>query len=61
MLLAASQMSHSAQGICYLIALVVFIVAAVIAWLNKAVWATFIAVGLSLFALVLTWNQLALA
>jgi len=58
-MVAASQMSHSAQGICYLIALVAFIVAAVIAYLNKAVWATFVAVGLVMFALVLMWNQFA--
>lgn len=59
MLLAAQQMSHSAQGICFLVALVAFIVGAVIAWLNKAVWATFIAIGLAFYVLVFMWNAFA--
>lgn len=54
-------MSHNAQFIVYLIAFILFVVAAVIAYLAKALWATFVATGLALFALVLFWNQLALS
>jgi hypothetical protein len=60
-MLAAHEMSHNAQFIIYGIAFILFVVAAVIAWMAKAVWATFVASGLALFALVMFWNQLALS
>jgi hypothetical protein len=60
-MLAAHEMSHNAQFVIYLIAFILFVVAAVVAWLAKAVWATFVAAGLACFAFVLFWNQLALS
>jgi hypothetical protein len=52
-------MSHGAQAICWFVALVLFIVAAILAWVPKQWWATFIAAGLAAGALVFFWNALA--
>jgi len=54
-------MSHGAQFVFYLIAFIAFVVAAVLAWLTKAVWATLIAAGAALVMFVAMWNQLALS
>jgi len=61
-MLAVSQMSHSAQGVIYLIAFILFIVAAIFAWVpSKLIWASFVATGFALFAFVLMWNNFALS
>lgn len=61
-ILATSAPSHGAQGVLFLIALVLFVIAAIVAWavppiLHKAIAAAF--VGLAVCALVWTWVQLA--
>jgi len=60
-MIAASIMSHGAQFVFYLLAFIAFVVAAVLAWLTKAVWATLIAAGAALVMFVAMWNQLALS
>lgn len=61
-LLAAAQMSHSAQFVIYLIAFILLVIAAILAWVpSKLVWATFVSSALALCVLVLMWNQLALS
>src|SRR5215831_4709575 len=59
--IASQLMSHGAQFVFYLIAFIAFVVAAVLAWLTKAVWATLIAAGAALVMFVAMWNQLALS
>jgi hypothetical protein len=56
---AASSFSVSgAHGVLILIALILFAVAAVVAWViaPRAVWATFVAAGLALLALAMLWT-----
>lgn len=60
-MLALGHMSYGAQALFFGIALVAFIVAAVFAWVAKAVWAMFVGIGLACFAFVMFWNALALA
>jgi hypothetical protein len=47
-------MSGTVAAICYFIAFIMFIVAAVISW-PVARWPTFIAVGLAFWVFVLLW------
>ena len=58
-MLAASQMSETAQAIFFLIALVSFLVAAVMSYMTKAMWASAIAGGLALWMFVLMYNAFA--
>lgn len=60
-MLAAHMMSHGAQAICYFIALLAAVIAAIVAWViaPRMIWATAIAVVLVMFSLVAFWNQLA--
>jgi hypothetical protein len=62
-MLAVHAMSAGTEAVLYFIALVAFVVAAIFAWVTapRAIWATFVASGLALFALVLFWNSAALA
>jgi hypothetical protein len=60
--LAVHAMSGGAQAVCYFIALVAFVVAAVLAWISgRIAYATLIAVGLALWTLIAFWNALALS
>lgn len=61
MVLAVSRMSEGTQFVIYLVAFIAFVVAAVYAWVvqPRAVWATFVAVGLALWTLIAFWNALA--
>jgi hypothetical protein len=54
-------MSEGTQFVIYLVAFIAFVVAAVYAWVvqPRAVWATFVAVGLALWTLIAFWNALA--
>lgn len=63
MLLAVHAMSGGAQAVCYFVALVAFVVAAIFAWVvqPRAIWATLVAVGLSLWTLVAFVNALAIS
>jgi hypothetical protein len=60
-ILATSPPSHNAQGLLYVLALVLFAIGAIIAWatplLNRAV--AFVAVGLAVVAIVALWVQFA--
>jgi hypothetical protein len=55
--LASGLTVSGAHGVFILIALILFAVAAVIAWViePRAVWATFVAAGLALFMLSQLW------
>ncbi len=60
-MLAASVMSAGTQAVFFLIALLAFLVAAVVAYLGKAVYAIGIAIGLALWMFVLMYNAFALS
>lgn len=62
-MLAVHAMSGGTEAVLYFVALVAFIVAAFVAWFlaPRAIWATLIAVGLTMFSLVLFWNALAVS
>lgn len=62
-MLAVHAMSSGAQALFYFVALVAFIVAAIWAWVvqPRAVWATLVAVGLTMWTVVAFWNALALS
>jgi hypothetical protein len=59
MTLAISTMDPTVQGILFLIAVVLFVVAAVLA--RPAIWACLVAAGLAFFAFVFCWNAFALS
>lgn len=59
MILAISTMSNTVQGIMFLVAVVLFVVAAVLA--RPAIWACLVAAGLAFFAFVFMWNAFALS
>jgi hypothetical protein len=50
-------MDPTLQGIFFLVAVVVFVVAAVLA--RPAIWACLVAAGLAFFAFVFMWNAFA--
>jgi hypothetical protein len=56
--LAASFTVSGAHGVLILLAFLLFLVAAVVAWViaPRAVWATFVAAGLALFMLAQLWH-----
>jgi hypothetical protein len=56
--LAASFTVSGAHGVLILIAFLLFLIAAVVAWViaPRAVWATFVAAGLALWALAQLWT-----
>jgi hypothetical protein len=56
--LASGLQVSGAHGVLILIALILFIVAAIIAWViaPRAVYATFVAAGLALYMLALLWT-----
>lgn len=58
MTLASSFSVSGAHGALCLIALILFAVAAVVAWVvaPKAIWATFVAAGLAIFMLAQLWT-----
>jgi hypothetical protein len=60
-LLATSAPSHGAQGFLFIVAVILFVIAAIVAWftplLGRAV--SFAAAGLAVATLVLAWVQLA--
>jgi hypothetical protein len=58
-MLATHAMSEGSQAIFYLAAFILFVVAAVLAYMGKLVYATCIAAGLALFVFVFFWNALA--
>lgn len=62
-MIAVHAMSAGAQAVFYFIAFVAFLVAAIVAWViaPRLVWATLIAVGLTMMAFVLFYNALALS
>ncbi len=60
-MLATSVMSYGTQAVFFLIALVLFLVAGVAAYMAKAVWASAVAVGLALWMFVLMYNSFALS
>lgn len=57
MILAISQMDPTVQGILFLVAVVLFVVAAVFA--RPAVWACLVAAGLAFAFFVFCWNAFA--
>lgn len=58
-MLAVSAMDPTVQGIFFLVAVIVFIIAAIIA--RPAFWACLVAVGLAFFSFVFMWNAFAAA
>jgi len=62
-MLAVHAMSGGAQAVIYFVALVVFVVAAIYAWLvtPRSIWSTLVAVGLTCWTLIAFWNALALS
>lgn len=56
-LLALSQMDPTMQGILFLVAVVLFVIAAVLA--RPAVWACLVAGGLAFACFVFMWNAFA--
>lgn len=62
-MIAVHAMSAGAQAVLYFIAFVAFLVAAIVAWVvqPRLIWATCVAVGLTLMAFVLFYNALALS
>lgn len=58
-ILAISTMDPTVQGILYLVAVVLFVVAAVVA--RPTVWACLVAAGLAFVASVFMWNAFALS
>ena len=56
--LASGLAVNGAHGVLILIALIAFIVAAIVAWViaPRAVYATFVAAGLALYMLALLWT-----
>lgn len=60
-MVAVHTMSHGAEAVVYFVAFVAFLVAAIVAWVvqPRLIWATCVAVGLTLMAFVLFWNALA--
>ena len=58
-MLAVSAMDPTVQGIFFLVAVVLFVVAAVLA--RPAVWACLVAAGLAFACFVFMWNAFALA
>lgn len=58
-MLALSAMDPTLQGIFFLIAVVVFVIAAVLA--RPAIWACLVAAGLAFFSFVFMWNAFAAA
>lgn len=62
-MLAVAALSGGAQFAVYLAAFILFVVAAVVAWVQAPhlVWATCVAAGLALATFVLMWNALALS
>jgi hypothetical protein len=59
MILALSSMDPTVQGIFFLVAVVLFVVAAIFA--RPAIWACLVAAGLAFFAFVFMWNAFAAA
>lgn len=59
MILALSAMDPTVQGIFFLVAVVLFVIAAVIA--RPAFWACLVAAGLAFFSFVFMWNAFAAA
>jgi hypothetical protein len=59
MMLAISSMDPTVQGIFFLIAVVLFVIAAVLA--RPAFWACLVAAGLAFATFVFCWNAFALA
>ncbi len=57
MLLALSQMDPTVQGILFLVAVVLFVIAAVLA--RPAAWACLVAAGLAFATFVFMWNAFA--
>lgn len=58
---AVSVMHAGSQALCFGIALVAFIVAAIVSVRDKGFWAACISVGLAAWVFVLFWNALALS
>ncbi len=58
MFLASGFAVHGAHGVLILVSLILFIIAAVIAWViaPRAVYATFVAAGLAIYMLALLWT-----
>lgn len=60
-MLALAQMSGGAAAVCFFVAFVCFIVAAVLAWPGVPRWSFFIATGLAFWVFVLLWAAIARA
>ena len=60
-MLALAHMSYGAQALFYGIALVAFVISAVLGYMTKAMWALFVALGLVCWTFIAFWNALALA
>lgn len=54
-------MDNTAAGISFLVAIILFLVAAFLAWGAKAVWATLVAVGLAAAVLPFCWDRFSLS
>jgi hypothetical protein len=56
--LASGLAVNGAHGVFILIAMILFIVAAIVAWVlaPRAVYATFVAAGLAIYMLALLWT-----
>jgi hypothetical protein len=60
-MLATSLMSQGTQCVFLLVALLLFVISAVVAYVGRALWAATIAAGLALWMFVLTYNAFALS
>lgn len=58
-MIAVEALSAGTQAVLYFIAFVAFVVAAVLAYMTKALWATLVSAGLAAFVFVFFWNALA--
>lgn len=58
-MIAVEALSAGTQAVLYFVAFVAFVVAAVLAYMTKALWATLVSAGLAFFVFVFFWNALA--
>ena len=60
-MLAIGTMDPTVAGILFLIAVVLFVVAGILAYATKAFWATLVAFGLAFAFFVFMWDRFALS
>lgn len=61
MILAIDSMDPVVAGMFFLVAVILFCIAAFLAWGAKALWATLVALGLAFTVFVFMWDRFALA